>query len=110
MRRVLCARRALLALLAVVAARASAADPTTALTESDYYGDIPAVLSASRLAQSRKDAPVATSVIDKEMIEASGARNLADLFRLVPGMVVAYPTGFDHIEAVTERILEKVAE
>jgi iron complex outermembrane receptor protein len=83
--------------LVLAAASARAADPATALTESDYYGDLPAVLSASRLAQSREDAPVATTIIDREMIEASGARNLADLFRLVPGMVVGYPAGFNHV-------------
>lgn len=97
MRRALCARRVLLALPVLVVARASAADPATALTESDYYGDLPAVLSASRLAQSREDAPVAMTIIDREMIEASGARDLADLFRLVPGMVVGYGSGFDRI-------------
>jgi iron complex outermembrane receptor protein len=86
-----------LALLVLVAARAVAADTASALTESDYFGDMPAVLSASRLAQSREDAPVATTIIDREMIEASGVRDLADLFRLVPGMVVGYASGFDRV-------------
>jgi iron complex outermembrane recepter protein len=54
-----------------------------------YFDDFPVVLSASRLVQTVDEAPAAVTVIDREMIRASGARELVDLFRLVPGMVVA---------------------
>ncbi len=34
------------------------------------------------------------TVINREMIDASGARQIADLFRLVPGFTVAYQNGY----------------
>ena len=48
------------------------------------------VLSASRLLQPLNEAPVAVTVIDQEMIRASGFRDIPDLLRLVPGFSVAY--------------------
>jgi len=60
------------------------------LSEGDVYGDIPVVLSVTRLAQPAARAPAATTVLDRQMIEASGARTIPDLFRLVPGFVVAF--------------------
>ncbi len=48
------------------------------------------VLSVSRLAQPQNDAPAAVSVIDQDMIRASGFRDIPDLLRLVPGFSVAY--------------------
>ncbi len=56
--------------------------------EDVYFGELPIVLSATRLNQPIAEAPVAVTVIDREMIEASGARELADVFRLVPGFLV----------------------
>jgi outer membrane receptor for ferrienterochelin and colicin len=47
--------------------------------EAPFFLEIPEVLSATRLAQHPKDAPAAVFVIDREMIEASGAREIADL-------------------------------
>jgi iron complex outermembrane receptor protein len=58
-----------------------------------YFDDLPVVLSASRLVQKVDEAPAAVTVIDREMIKASGARELVDLFRLVPGMVVGQYKG-----------------
>ena len=54
-----------------------------------FFSDIPVVLTASRMAQSPLDAPVAVTVIDRGMIEASGFTELHDLLRLVPGFLVA---------------------
>ncbi|MGB1702157.1 MAG: outer membrane receptor protein, partial [Cycloclasticus sp.] len=48
--------------------------------------DIPVVLSATRLAQPQTEAPASITVIDRALIEASGATEVAELFRLVPGM------------------------
>jgi iron complex outermembrane recepter protein len=59
-------------------------------TEADFFDDQPIVLSASRLLQSLKDAPAAVTVIDQDMIRASGFRDIPDLLRLVPGFSVAY--------------------
>lgn len=59
-----------------------------------FFEDIPIVLTASRIAQSPLDAPVAVSVIDREMIRASGFTEIHDLLRLVPGFLVAdWPEG-----------------
>lgn len=60
------------------------------MTESDFLDDLPVVLSASRLSQPVSEAPVAVTVIDQEMIHASGFRDIPDLLRLVPGFSVAY--------------------
>ena len=59
-------------------------------SEESFFGDIPLVMSASRLKQSREAAPVSVSVIDRRMIEASGYTEIADLFRLIPGFIVGY--------------------
>ncbi len=55
------------------------------ITEADLFGDIPLVSSATRLVQKRSEAPASITLIDREMIEASGALEISDLFRLVPG-------------------------
>jgi iron complex outermembrane receptor protein len=58
-----------------------------------YFDELPVVLSASRLVQTLDEAPAAVTVIDREMIKATGARELIDVFRLVPGMVVGQYKG-----------------
>ena len=63
------------------------------LTESDFFNDIPVVLTATRLKQSKKNSPIATTIIDRRMIEASGFTEIADLLRLAPGMLVNYDNG-----------------
>ncbi len=62
----------------------------TTLTEADFLGELPVVLSASRLSQPLSRAPAAVTVIDQDMIRASGFRDIPDLLRLVPGFNVAY--------------------
>jgi len=83
---------------------------TTALTpcraqpdlpnEMDFYSPRPIVLSASRLARPLAEAPAAVSVIDREMIEASGFTQIADLLRLAPGFQVGLNT-INNLTAVT---------
>ena len=59
-----------------------------------FFGAIPMVLTASRLAQSPLDAPAPVTVIDREMIVASGFNEIHDLLRLAPGFLVAdHPDG-----------------
>jgi len=78
-------------LTAVFGLRVDAApDDTMLLSDTEFFADIPAIYSATRLPQPRSETPAAITVIDSEMIRASGARDLADLFRLVPGFQVAY--------------------
>lgn len=62
-------------------------------SEQDYLQEFPVVLSASRLSQPLSEAPSAMTVIDREMIAASGFRKIPDLFKLVPGMYVSYYKG-----------------
>lgn len=59
----------------------------------EEFGDLPVVLTASRLRQPLIEAPSAVTVIDRQMIDASGARHIADLMRYVPGAVVGYNDG-----------------
>lgn len=61
--------------------------------EEAFFGELPVVLSASRLMQPQDEAPGATTVIDRAMIRASGVRDLAELLRLVPGFQVASRSG-----------------
>jgi iron complex outermembrane recepter protein len=64
------------------------------ITEEDYIGDVPRVLTVSRLSQSVADAPSAVTVIDRELIRASGIVDLPEIFRLVPGFYVGTDAGF----------------
>ena len=61
-----------------------------AVTEADFLDELPVVLSVSRLSQPVSEAPAAVTVIDQDMIRASGFRDIPDLLRLVPGFSVAY--------------------
>lgn len=63
----------------------SLATATQAEDEAIYFSDLPVVASVSRLPQRLADAPTAVTVIDRDIIKASGARDLNDIFRLVPG-------------------------
>lgn len=81
--------RVAVALLFCLAQAAYAGD----LSENTYFEGFPVVLSASRLSQPLSDAPNAMTVLDRRTIEASGFRNIPDLFMLVPGMYVSYYSG-----------------
>lgn len=59
-----------------------------AVSEKDYLDDVPVVLSVSRLPQRLDETPGAVTIIDRQMIRMSGARDVADLLRLVPGFRV----------------------
>ena len=62
--------------------------------EMDFFNDdIPIVLSATRLAQPQTEAPASVTIIDRALIKLSGAKSIAELFRLVPGMHVGYFRG-----------------
>jgi iron complex outermembrane receptor protein len=61
------------------------ADPTE-------WRDPSPVLTPSRLPQRLDEAPSTVTVIDRALIEASGARRLVDVLRLVPGFQVGYKT------------------
>ena len=62
-------------------------------TEDMYLEDMPVIISATRLSQPLNESPVATTVIDRQMIDASGAQTIPDILRLVPGFTVGYLNG-----------------
>ncbi|NTV11492.1 MAG: TonB-dependent receptor, partial [Zoogloea sp.] len=83
--------RTLPCLVASLFATAALADDP--VQEESFLQDLPVVLSASRLSQPLSDTPGAVTVIDREMIRASGARNVSELFLLVPGFQVGIQSG-----------------
>ena len=70
------------------------ASATLNLSEDDYIGEVPKVLTVSRLAQSKADSPSAVTVIDSATIRASGMVDIPELFRLVPGFYVGKNAGY----------------
>ncbi|PPD56186.1 MAG: TonB-dependent receptor [Methylotenera sp.] len=64
------------------------------MSEDDYMGEVPKVLTVSRLSQAAADVPSAVTVIDRETIRASGIVDLPEIFRLVPGMYVGANAGY----------------
>lgn len=66
------------------------------LSADDLFLDdsaLPQVLTATRLKQSPAAVPGSMTVIDSELINASGARDISELLRLVPGMMVGNISG-----------------
>jgi iron complex outermembrane receptor protein len=72
---------------------ASYADELSTFSESYYFEDFPVTLTSTRLSQPIQDTPNAMTVIDREMIRATGALSIPDLLRLVPGFTVAFYAG-----------------
>lgn len=64
-----------------------------ALSEQDFFAQLPVVLTVSRLAQPLNEVPGAVTVLDRDTIRRSGARDVADLLRLVPGYMVGGRNG-----------------
>lgn len=82
--------KALSLCLALVALPAAAAE----LSEDLFLGDLPTVLTASRIEQPAVDAPAPVTVVDRATILASGFTEVQDILRLVPGFLVAdWPRG-----------------
>lgn len=61
------------------------ANESAYLDEQAFLTDIPEITSATRLSQRLTESPASISLITRDMIAASGARNIPDLMRLVPG-------------------------
>ena len=51
-----------------------------AAPEEDFFAEIPVVLSVTRLEQPVTHAPAAITIIDSDMIEASGARTITEVW------------------------------
>lgn len=73
-----------------------AAEGTAELDESAWSEALPVVLTPSRMPRSRQDAPAAISIIDRELIAATGYQDLPRLLRLVPGMQVGQERANTH--------------
>lgn len=91
-----CYTGALGAVLCVWATFTPAADATPAPIPGQeamvLYGataEVPEVLTTARLRQSKTRVPGTTTIIEGDMIRDLGVMNLVEVFRLVPGMVVA---------------------
>lgn len=84
--------------LAIVLAGSWMCGQLWAADEDVYFSELPIVASVSRLPQKLADAPAAVTVVDRDMIKASGARNLNDIFRLVPGFQT-YPNNTEAARA-----------
>ncbi|PTT28967.1 TonB-dependent siderophore receptor [Pseudomonas sp. HMWF021] len=66
------------------------------LQADDLFVDseaLPQVLTATRLKQTPAEVPGSMTVLDSELISASGARDISELLRLVPGMMVGNISG-----------------
>ncbi len=72
---------------------------TVELSEDYYFDELPVVLSVSRLEQPLIESASSVTIIDREMIETSGARQVAELFRLVPGFQVGFERGSEAVVA-----------
>lgn len=63
------------------------------ISEQDFFGELPVVLSVTRLAQPLNEVPGSVTVIDRELIRRSGAREVAEVLRLVPGFLFTRRNG-----------------
>jgi iron complex outermembrane receptor protein len=63
------------------------------MAEADFFDELPLILTASRMNKPLAESPASVSVISRPMIEASGARELSELFRMVPGFIVGNESG-----------------
>lgn len=89
-----CSGHGLLGSVLLLSAGMVSAGENSAFSESAYLDEMPVVLSVSRLSQRVDEAPAAVTIIDRQMIKESGAWDLAEVFRLVPGMYVAYHASY----------------
>lgn len=90
--------RSLLLLAFTFSAQAGNAEQL-AIAEVDFFGETPLVLTSSRMAKPLDESPASITIINRQMIESSGVREIAELFKLVPGFVVGYHNG--HTPAVS---------
>lgn len=67
----------------------AAAQAPPRVSEKDFLGEVPIILSVSRLPQRLDETPGAVTILDRNMIRMSGARDVADLLRFVPGFRVS---------------------
>ncbi|MBC7916772.1 MAG: TonB-dependent receptor [Rhodoferax sp.] len=64
---------------------AASGSPAASVSEEDFLSEMPIVLSVSRLAQRVDETPGAVTILDRQFLRLSGARDVVDLLRLIPG-------------------------
>ncbi len=95
MRPLLVVPASLLALSTLLPAAMAASPDLAALPPELSDTAVPQVLTPARLAQAQVDVAASVTVIDRDMILALGARDVPDLLRLVPGMMVTRTSGHE---------------
>ena len=60
------------------------------VTETDYLSDVPTVISVSRIAQTLDDTPGAVTILDRAFIRMTGARDVVEVLRFVPGFQITH--------------------
>lgn len=79
----------------LLAMGATATEPVPDLPGGLAGDAIPQVLTPARLQQAQVDVAASVTVLDRQMISALGARDIPELLRLVPGMMVVRVSGHD---------------
>ncbi|WP_296491289.1 TonB-dependent receptor [Rhodoferax sp.] len=69
----------------LMASHGLSAQTDKGVSEDDFLQDMPIVLSVSRMPQRLDETPGAVTILDRNFIRSSGARDVPDLLRLVPG-------------------------
>jgi iron complex outermembrane receptor protein len=87
------------ACLALIAMPVAADHTADHVSEQDYFAELPVVLSVSRLAQPLNEVPGSVTVIDRDLIRRSGAREVAEVLRLVPGFLFTSRNGANPLAA-----------
>lgn len=67
---------------------AAQADVASLFSETDLFIPVSTVQSVTGLKQRQSETPAATTIIDQRLIQDSGATNIAELLRFVPGFQV----------------------
>ncbi len=67
---------------------------------TDLAGGMPQVLTPARLEQAQIDVGASVTLIDHDMIESLGVRDIPELLRLVPGMMVTNESQTAHTYSV----------
>ncbi|BAL22401.1 TonB-dependent siderophore receptor [Azoarcus sp. KH32C] len=64
-------------------------------SEQAFFEPLPVVLTVSRMPKPQRETPAAITILDRDLIRATGYRDIGRLLRLVPGMQIAQETGND---------------
>jgi iron complex outermembrane receptor protein len=64
--------------------------PVYAMEDDPFFEELPVVLTVTRLPQRLQDTPASVTVIDRAMIDASGATEIPEVLRLVAGFQVGH--------------------